>query len=141
METIIQSLSQKLNIPESAVRSGLQVLLTFIRDKSKGTQLETLFDQIPGMQALLNSKTELPEGGSGTLSGLLGSAGALFGGQAGDIAKVTGDLQNAGIDLTKIAPFVGTFIEQAKTTLGPDVVNQIFEQIPALKALDKSEQN
>jgi len=141
MEAIIQAISQKLNMPESAVRSGLQVLLRFIQEKSKGTQLERLLDQIPGMQALLSSKTELPEGGSGTLSGLLGSAAGLFGGQAGDLAKITGQLQEAGIDLTKIAPFVATFVEQAKTTLGPDVTNKLFEQIPALRTLDSSEKN
>lgn len=138
MEEIIRSISQKLNIPETSVRSGLQVLLTFLKDKSKGTQLEPFLEKIPGAQALLNTKVETPEGNSGFLGGILGSAGSMIGGQAGDIAKVTAGLQQSGIDLTKIAPFVETFVEQARETLGPDVMNQIFEQIPALKALDKS---
>jgi hypothetical protein len=139
MEKIIQSISQKLNIPESSVRSGLQVLLQFIRDKSKGTQIEPLLEKIPGAQMLLNTPMEAPAGSPGLLGGLLGSAGSMFGGQAGDIAKVTGRLQEAGIDMTKIMPFVETFVDQARDALGPDVMKQIYEQIPALKTLDKSQ--
>lgn len=140
MESIIQSISQKLNIPEATVRSGLQVLLTFINDHSKGTQIEPLLEKIPGLQMILNTKTAIPEGSSGLLGGLLGSAGSLLGGQAGDLAKVTGQMQQAGIDLTKLAPFVECFVEEAKKTLGPEVINQIIDQIPALRALDKSHQ-
>lgn len=135
MEQLIQSIATKLNLPESTVRSGVQVLLKFIQDRSRGTQLGAILEKIPGAQTLLNTPVEQVDGNPGLLSGLLGTAGSFLGGQSGDIAKVAASLQESGIDLTKAVPFVQTFIAEAKQRVGPEVVEQILAQIPALRNL------
>jgi hypothetical protein len=135
MEQLIQSIATKLNLPESSVRSGVQVLLKFLSEKSHGTQLGEIISKIPGAQTLLNTPVEKAEGSPGLLGGLFGTAGSFLGGQSGDIAKVAASLQQSGIDFSKAIPFVQTFIAEAKQRVGPEVVDQILAQIPALKNL------
>ncbi len=141
MEAFIQSLSAKLNIPESSARSALQVVLKFLSDKTKGTELEPLIDRVPGARMLLETKVETPEGSPGALGGLLGTMGGMFAGQAGDLMRVTSQLQQAGVDTAKIVPFVETFLTEARQTFGDDVVEKLLQRIPALRTLDKSPEN
>lgn len=135
MDQIIASLSQKLNLPESAIRAGLGVILRFIKEKAEGSQFETLIEQVPGAKALLAAEPAEGGSGSGLFGGLLGAAGGLLGGQTGDAAKALGALQQAGIPLDKAAPLAEQFLEQAKGLVGPETVESLLNSVPALKAL------
>lgn len=134
MDQIIQSLSAKLNLPEAVVRSGLGILLNFIKQRASGTQFEHFVALLPGATGLMSSSTA---GGSsgGLLGGLLQKAGGLLGGNLGDVTEALGAMQQAGVPLEKAGPLAGEFFEQAKQTVGPETVEGLLSQIPALKSL------
>jgi hypothetical protein len=137
MEQIIKSLSAKLNLPESVVRSGVGILLNFIKQKAVGTEFEKFAAMIPGADSTMAAAPGPGEGGEagGLLGGLLGKAGGLLGGNLGGAAEALGSLQKAGIPMDKAIPLASGFFEQAKEVAGPETVNELLEQIPALKSL------
>jgi hypothetical protein len=63
--------------------------------------------------------------------------GSFVGGPVGDAAKAFFDLQSAGLSSAQIGPFVRAFLEKAREVVGPETVEEILKQIPALKALVK----
>lgn len=139
MEQIIKSLSAKFNLPESSVRSGIGILLRLIKEKSEGTQFAALLARIPGAEAAMKAPPAEAGTGGGLFGGLMAKAGGLLGGDlGGDLggtAEAVGALQKAGIPLDKAVPLAGEFLEQAKGLAGPEVIDGLLEQIPALKAL------
>ncbi len=132
MDEIIKNISLKLNLPESVVRQGVGIILTFVKQKAAGTQFERFIALLPGASGVLASAPS-PSGtaGGGLLGGLLGK----MGGNLGAAAEAMGALQSAGIPIDKAAPLASEFFDQAKTVAGPEAVAALLEQIPALKAL------
>ena len=121
------AIAQKLGIPEAVVRSGLGVLLNFLKEKAGGSEVGTLLNQIPGANDLANNA---PAPDSGSVS-------SMFGGQAADIGKVVAGLENAGLQTDLIPPFVESFIGEAKKVAGEDTVNNVLSSVPALAGLVK----
>lgn len=134
MEQIIQAISKNLNLPETTVKMGLGVILNFAKQQATGTQFEKLVAILPGAEDLMK---EAPTGESGAagglLGGLLGKAGDLLGGNLGAAAGALAALEKAGVPMDKAAPLARQFFEQAQTVAGPDVVNSVLDQVPALK--------
>ena len=134
MEKILQSISTKLNLPESTVRSGVGILLNFLKQKAPGTPFANFLSAIPGAEAFLTSAPKPKvDAGSGLLGGLLGKAGGLLGGDAVGVAGALSALQQAGIPMDKAAPLAGEFIQQAETVAGPEVVNALLAEVPVLR--------
>ena len=132
MDQIVTAIAQKLGIPEAVVRSGLGVLLNFLKQKAGGSEFGALINQIPGANDLANAPA--PEAGGGNL---IGSVSSMFGGQAADIGKVVAGLENAGLQTELIPPFVENFIGEAKKVAGEDTVNNLLSSVPALAGLTK----
>jgi hypothetical protein len=136
MDQIVTAIAQKLGIPDAVVRSGLAVLLNFLKQKAGGSEFGALLNQIPGANELANAPA--PDAGGGNLIGnLIGSVSSLFGGQAADIGKVVAGLENAGLQTELIPPFVENFIGEAKKVAGEDTVNNLLSSVPALAGLTK----
>ena len=134
MEEIIKNISLKLNLPESVVRQGVGIILSFVKQKAVGTQFEHFIALLPGASGVLASAPSASAGG-GLLGGILGKAGGLLGGNLGAAAEAMGALQGAGIPIDKAAPLASEFFNQAKAVAGPESVAALLEQIPALKSL------
>jgi hypothetical protein len=130
VDEIIKRVSERLGVSESVAREAIKVLLEFARKRAAGTRLEKLLMEIPGVRSLLAQTS--PSGSRG-LSGL----GSLVGGPVGDAAKAFFDLQSAGLKSDQIGPFVRTFVEKAREVFGPETVEEILTQIPALRAVVK----
>jgi uncharacterized protein VcgC/VcgE DUF2780 len=138
MDQIVTAIAQKLGIPEAVVRSGLGVLLNFLKQKAGGSELGAVLNMIPGANDLANAPAPDASGGSGNMLGnLIGSVSSLFGGQTADIGKAVAGLENAGIKTEQIAPFVESFIGEAKKVAGEDNVNNLLSSVPALANLGK----
>jgi hypothetical protein len=135
MEQIIKSLSEKLGLPESVVRTAAAAILNFVKQKAGGSQFEKFLELLPGADSLLSAAPAAPEGGGGLLGGILQAAGGLLGGSAGDAAKAAAAIQQAGVPADKVAPLAQGFFEQAGQIAGPDALNQLLESVPAIKAL------
>ena len=136
MDQIVTAIAQKLGIPEAVVRSGLAVLLNFLKQKAGGTEFGALLNMIPGAGDLANAPA--PDAGGGNMmANLIGSVSSLFGGQAADIGKTVASLENAGLKTEQIAPFVENFIGEAKKVAGEDTVNKVLSSVPGLASLGK----
>ena len=138
MDQIIKSLSQSLGLPEGAIRAGLGVLLNMIKQKtaaSGNSQFGALISLLPGASELMASAPGAPAQSSGGISGLLSAAGNLLGGNLGEAAQAVSALQGAGIPMDKAAPLASGFFEQAKSVAGPDAVDAVLSQLPALGSL------
>ena len=139
MEQIIQSISTKLGLPESSIRSALHSLLSFLRTKTGDAQFEQFLAMVPGAKEFAASAPPAPaaetkENGA-LFGGLLGAAGGLLGGQAGDLAKILTSLQQAGIPTEKIAPLAQEFLVQAREIAGPEPVDRLLQSFPLLRSL------
>jgi hypothetical protein len=134
MNEIIQFLSQKLNLPEGIVRSAAGVLLNFIKQKATGSQFESFVGLLPGANELMASSagTEAA-GGGGLLSGLIGAASDLIGGHAAEAGKAISALEQAGVPADKALPLATGFFEKVKEIVGPDAINQLAANVPALQ--------
>jgi hypothetical protein len=130
VDEIIKLVSERLGVSEAVARDAIKVLLEFVRKRAAGTRLEKLLMEIPGVSSLLGQTSS--SAGRG-LSGL----GSLVGGPVGDAAKAFFDLQSAGLKSDQIGPFVRTFVEKAREVIGPETVEEILKQIPALSSLVK----
>jgi Protein of unknown function VcgC/VcgE (DUF2780) len=139
MDQIVTAIAQKLGIPEAVVRSGLGVLLNFLKQKAGGSEFGALLNMIPGAGDLANAPAPDAGGGAGgnLLGNLIGSVSSLFGGQTADVGKAVAGLENAGIKTEQIAPFVQSFIGEAKKVAGEDTVNNVLSSVPALANLGK----
>lgn len=138
MDQIIKSLSQSLGLPEGAIRAGLGVLLNMVKQKtaaSGNAQFGALIGLLPGASELMSAASGAPAQSSGGLGGLLSAAGNLLGGNLGDAAQAVSALQGAGIPLDKAAPLASGFFEQAKSVAGPEAVDAVLSQLPALGSL------
>lgn len=135
MDQIITALSQKLNLPEATVRSGVGILLNFIRQKAGGPQFDALVGLLPGASELMSAVPAAEAGGGGLLGGLLSQAGGLLGKDLSGAAEAAGALQGAGIPLDKAGPLASGFFDQAKGVAGDDAVNAVLKNLPALASL------
>ena len=139
MNQIIQFLSQKLNLPEGVVRSAAGVLLNFIKQKATGSQFESFIGLLPGAKELMASsagasaaETET-SGGGGLLGGLISAASDLIGGGGAEATKAISALEQAGVPADKALPFATGFFEKVKEIVGPDAINQLAANVPALQ--------
>lgn len=135
MDQIITALSQKLNLPEATVRSGVGILLNFIRQKAGGPQFDALVGLLPGASELMSAAPAAEAGGGGLLGGLLSQAGGLLGKDLSGAAEAAGALQGAGVPLDKAGPLASGFFDQAKGVAGDDAVNAVLKNLPALASL------
>ncbi len=135
MDQIITALSQNLNLPEPTVRTGVGILLNFIRQKAGGPQFDALVGLLPGASELMSAAPAAEAGGGGLLGGLLSQAGGLLGKDLSGAAEAAGALQGAGIPLDKAGPLASGFFDQAKTVAGDDAVNAVLKNLPALASL------
>lgn len=133
MDQIIQSLSERLGITPEVARNSLKVLLQFAHKQTAGTEFENLIHRIPGASGLI-AEPAAP-GAPSSLGGLLGG---LLGGSAGDLAGVLARLQAAGLDTSKIGPFIRAFIEKAREVAGPEAVDEVLKKSPLLQTVLKA---
>jgi hypothetical protein len=132
MDQIVSAIAQKLGIPEAVVRSGLTVVLNFLKQKAGGSEFGALLNMIPGASDLANAP--VPDAGGGNL---FANVSSMFGGQTADIGKTVASLENAGLKTEQIAPFVQTFVGEAKKIAGEDTVNNVLASVPGLANLGK----
>ena len=140
MDQIITSLSQRTHLPETVVRSGIGVILNFIKKEAAGSQFEKFVAILPGADSLMaesaNADAAPAAPASGGLFGsLMQEAGQLLGGQFGDATQAIGALQKAGVPLEKAGPLATGFIEHAEGIVGGPQIAALLEQVPALKSL------
>jgi hypothetical protein len=131
LDEIIKVLSERLGVSESVVREAIKVLLEFARKRVTGTKVEKLLMEMPGVSSLLGETTPSQRERHSDV-------GVLVAGSIADVAKAFFDLRSAGLRSSQIRPFVQTFLEKAREMVGPETIEEILRQVPALKAFLKA---
>src|SRR5258708_19608417 len=106
MEKIVSAIVQKLGIPETVVRSGLAVVLNFLKQKAGGSEFGALLNMIPGASDLANAPAPDAGGGGNLFANLIGGVSSMFRAQAADVGKPVASLENPGLTPDPISPFL-----------------------------------
>jgi hypothetical protein len=67
-------------------------------------------------------------------SSLQGALGGVLGEKAGALINGIAALRASGLDMAQIQQAGETLIKQAETAAGPDITNQVLDQVPGLKS-------
>lgn len=138
MNNLIDQLAQQYGISKEQVQAGAGAILQLLQDKGGAVDFQQLLGAVPGAQAWMEQAKALPQQAGQVGGGLLGQAAGLVGalggqGQSG-LAGLLGRLGQAGFKPDSAAQFVPALLEQLKGRAGADVLNQLLQQVPALKA-------
>ena len=71
--------------------------------------------------------------GGGLLSSLEGAVGGVLGEKAGALINGIAALKASGLDMAQIQQAGESLIKQAEAAAGPDLTNQVLDQVPSLK--------
>lgn len=108
MSELVQQLMNSLGVDQRQAEGGLGLILNLLRDKLGG-DFSQLGEALPEAAQLAD---RAPVTGGG---GLLGMAGSLLGGGAGDLAKLADGFSGLGMDasmLGRFVPLLSRFLEQ-----------------------------
>ena len=132
MQDFIQSVVSQLGITEDQAKSATGGLLNFLKEQKDTSEVQALIAKLPGAESLMQSSGSSGESGGG---GLLGGVAAGLGAKLGSAGGALAILQGSGIDAGKMGPFVNMLVDYAKQKAGPELVEKVIAQVPALKGL------
>ena len=140
MHEFITNAASQLGIPESVAKTAATYILQFIKKQLSESDFGEMLSKLPGATALLESPeaqaAETDAGGGGMLGGMMDMAANAIGGDgAGDALNLANQLNSAGLESDKLAPFGKMFLDYAKENVGDELVGKVLEQAPNLKAL------
>ncbi len=132
----VQMAAQNLGQSEESTQSATAALLKGIGQKANGADFEQLLAAIPGAAGLAKPATA-PAGaaGGGMLSGLMGGASSMLGGDVGSTLGLLADIQKSGFGMDKAGDLVSLFLRFAKSNAGEALVGRLLGQVPELAKL------
>jgi len=111
MMELVQQLVSSTGASEQQAQGGAGLIMGLLKDQLSSGDFSQLSGAVPGVDTLIDSA---PSSGGG-MGGLLGSvAGALGGGELGNLAKLAGGFSELGLDsgmIGKFVPVVLSFIQ------------------------------
>ena len=111
MLELVQQLVSSTGVSEQQAEGGAGLIMGLLKEQLSSGDFSQLADAVPEADSLIDSA---PSGGGG-MGGLLGSvAGALGGGELGNLAKLAGGFSDLGLDsgmIGKFIPVVLSFIQ------------------------------
>jgi len=147
MQDFIQMAAGQLGISEDSGQSATSGILGLLQDKMGDDDFSGLTSALPGAAQMLAPKEPAGFGALGALGGLLGGGdkdeGPGLGALAGLAGSLTGNpslgalgkLADAGLDLGKVAPFVGLFLQYVQSKAGQEMVGRLLSAMPELRGI------
>jgi hypothetical protein len=131
-QDIVGQVATRLSLDQPAAENAVGTILSVIDHEAEGTQVDALFDKIPGARDLAQRYDVMaadPNSGGGGLMDMLGSA---LGEKAGALLKGVARLKEAGLTVGQVEQAGEQFFEQAKAAAGPDLVKEITDAVPGM---------
>jgi hypothetical protein len=136
VQDIVNTISNQVNIDPATTEKVVGTVLSVIQHETDGTGAANLFAKLPGA-AELAQKYDVMAAGQASGGGLLGSLQSALGGAMGEKtgALVNGlsQLQASGLTMAEIQQAGTMLVQEARAAAGPNVVNEVLDQIPSLK--------
>lgn len=138
MNDLIAELTKSLGIDEDAATKATGAAMALLRENVGEDLFGKIGQAVPDAASMADQAQQAPaaepqEGG--LLGALAGMASSALGGKAGSGLELSAALGESGLPLDKIGPFLNTLIGFLKQYLGEDVVAQILDKFPMLKAI------
>jgi hypothetical protein len=131
-QNIVDQVATRLGLDQAAAENAVGTILSVIQHEAEGTQVDSLFDKIPGARDLAQRydvMAPLPNAGGGGLMDMLGSA---LGEKAGALIHGVSRLRNSGLSIEQIKTAGEQFFRQAEAAAGPGLIKEITDQVPAM---------
>ncbi len=138
MDELIERLTSQLGIDSSVASSATGKAMALVKEHAGDDLFAKISGAIPGLGEAADAgaaPAEGEDGGGGLLGSLAGAASSLLGDSAGDAVELSSSLGAAGLDTGQIAGFASTVIEFLKEKVGEELIDQVLEKVPMLKAL------
>ena len=139
VQDIVNTVSQKAGLDQATTEKVVGTIFSVLEHEAEGTSVSSFFAQIPGADALAQKYDVVaagaaPGSGGGLLSSLQGALGGVLGEKAGALINGVAALKASGLDMAQIQQAGETLIKQAEVAAGPDITNQVLDQVPGLKS-------
>lgn len=139
VQDIVNAVSQKAGLDEPTTEKVVGTIFSVLQHEAEGTSVSSFFAQIPGADALAQQYDVMASGaaassGGGLLSSLQGALGSVLGEKAGALVNGVAALKASGLDMAQIQQAGEVLIKQAQAAAGPDLTNQVLDQVPGLKS-------
>ena len=131
-QNIVDQVAARLGLDQSAAESTVGTIFSVIDHEANGTQVEALFDKIPGAQDLAQRYDVMapdPNAGGGGLMDMLGSA---LGEKAGALLHGVSRLKKSGLSVEQIRQAGEELFQQAQAAAGPGLVKEITDAVPGM---------
>jgi len=139
VQDIVNTVSQKAGLDEPTTEKVVGTIFSVLEHEAEGTSVSSFFAQIPGADALAQqydvmASSAAASSGGGLLSSLQGALGSVLGEKAGALVNGVAALKASGLDMAQIQQAGEVLIKQAQAAAGPDLTNQVLDQVPGLKS-------
>lgn len=123
---IVAAVATQLKLDQPAAENTVGTILSVLSHEGEGTQIQALFDKIPGAQELAQRFDVMtPEPGEQS-GGLLNTLGAAFGERVNVAVHGVTRLMNAGLTVGQVREAGTVLIEQAKAGAGTQLVEDVL---------------
>lgn len=134
VETIVDAVANTLNIDPVTAGKAVGTIFSILEHEA-GPQATDIIAKIDGAGQLATQNDVDDAPAPGGLLGSIGSAlGGVMGDKAGALVKGMAQLQSLGLDLSQIAGAGRSILQHARQAAGPNAVNNLLDQVPALKS-------
>lgn len=133
MADIVGMIAAKAGISPDLARKGLGVILTGLK-KFAPELYSSVAGYIPdsgNMEAAYEAESD-KSGSGGLMGSVSGLASKVLGGSTGDSAEMMQMFSKAGFSANQVKDFAPAAIDQLKTVIPPELVDQVCERFPGL---------
>ena len=144
IDVFISEAAGRFGIDPSTARALTGGVLKLIKKEAPAEDFEAVADQVPGTEAVVAESDQPAADEGGLLGGLGGGLGGGFGGVlgaaasalgGGDVASLMSLFGESGLGADQAGQFVQMLVGFLKDKVGPELVQKIVAQVPALSSL------
>ncbi len=136
MNDFLSMIAGKAGLDEGTTEKGIGALLSSLKDNVPADTFSGVSDLIPDAGNVMNKFQNLPQGeeNSGGLSGLMGMASGLLGGDSERIGNMVSQFSKAGFSIDMVKQFIPVVFDYIKTNGSGALLQNITKAIPELSS-------
>ena len=141
MDELIKQLTGKFGVDASTATNLTAKTMEVVKENVGSELFSKISAAVPGLGDMLAGDAEgapsKPASSGGLMGMVTGLATSFLGKKAGSGLELGNILANAGISSDKLGGFLETIVEFIREKAGNEIVEQVLEKVPMLKALMK----
>lgn len=126
---VVAAVATQLRLDQPAAENAVGTILSVLSHEGEGTQIEALFDKIPGARDLAQRYDVMVPMPGEQSGGLLNTLGAAFGERVNVAVHGVTRLVDSGLTVGQIREAGSVLVEQAKAAAGPKLVEDVLGSV------------